>query len=122
MSSECERGDGILFSIVGGGQIVKSMKRKVTLSREGSTHSPLAFPVATHSSLTLSLAQGAVCTLHRRSILYRVMYCNGLTATFITLQDFMVPLSDGKLDFFLSFFFFNPVILNGFVICFRALN
>lgn len=53
VSSECEREreDGILFfHYRGGEQIIKSMKRKVTLSREGSTHSPLSFPVTAHPS------------------------------------------------------------------------
>lgn len=46
-----EREDGILFfHYRGGEQIIKSMKRKVTLSREGSTHSPLSFPVTAHPS------------------------------------------------------------------------
>lgn len=43
-------------------------------------------------------------------MLHRLMYNRGLTV-FVTVWDFMVPLSEGKLDFY-------PVILNGFVICF----
>lgn len=47
---EREREDGILFSMGGGVQIIRSMKRKVTLSREWSSHSPRSFPVAAHPS------------------------------------------------------------------------
>ena len=63
--------DGILsffffFHCGGGGQIMESMKRKVTLGRERSAHSLLSYPVASHPSQVphLSRVQKDVHRLH----------------------------------------------------------
>lgn len=96
---EKEREDGILFSTMRGGvQIIGSMKRKVTLSTEGSVHSPRSFPVADHpTQVPLSLPQ-----LLSRGHVYATLHVNAMQAdvakdrrlVFVILQDFMQALSD----------------------------
>lgn len=90
-----------------------SMKGRVTLSGGGGpTDLPLSFPAA---AVLLRFHVGlrhTACKYYTEGIHYK-----GLTARLSNshFSDFTVPLSDGKLDFY-------PVILNGTVICFCALN
>lgn len=64
--SERERGWHTFFHHGGGVQIIKSMKRKVTLGRERSAHSPCSFPVAAHPTRVplLSSSREAMNTPH----------------------------------------------------------